>query len=199
MLVEEAKRAFERLTGFRRPAKTALPALVRKRKPATSRFKDDGETPNNPVLPLVVYRNAIVLDRAFDPAAVMEEIFAANGWGDSWRDGVYDFRHFHTMTHEVLGIARGQVKVEFGGAKGKALTLKAGDVAVLPAGTGHRRLSASGDLLVIGAYPDQGKYDEPRPNEVDHLKARAAITKVRRPKADPLYGRDGPLLSLWKS
>jgi uncharacterized protein YjlB len=38
------------------------------------------------------------------------------------------------MTHEVLGIARGEVKVEFGGAKGNAITLKAGDVAILPAG-----------------------------------------------------------------
>jgi len=103
------------------------------------------------------------------------------------------------MTHEVLGIARGQLKVEFGGAKGKALTLKAGDVAVLPAGTGHRRLSPSRDLLVVGAYPGQGKYDEPRPDEVDHVKARASIAKVRCPRADPLYGRDGPLLSLWKS
>src|SRR5438874_5104902 len=110
MFVEEAKRAFERLTGFRRPAKNALPALVRKRKPAAFRFKDDGETPNNPVLPLIVYRNAVVLDPAFDPAAVIEDIFAANGWGDSSRNGVYEFRHFHNMTHEVLGNARGQVK-----------------------------------------------------------------------------------------
>ena len=99
----------------------------------------------------------------------------------------------------VTGGRRIKGEIPISGAKGKALTLKAGDIAVLPAGTGHRRLSASGDLLVIGAYPEQGKYDEPRPNEVDHAKARAAIAKVRCPKADPLYGRDGPLLSLWKS
>jgi uncharacterized protein YjlB len=199
VFIEEAKRIVERMTGFGRPRKAALPDLIRKRKPLMRHFLDDGETPNNPVLPLVLFRNAVVLNGEYDPAAVIEEIFAANGWGDSWRDGVYEFRHFHTMTHEVLGIARGEVKVEFGGAKGKAITLKAGDVAILPAGTSHRRLSASRDLLVVGAYPKHGKYDEPRPGEIDHDKAREAIAKVKRPATDPLYGRNGPLTSLWKS
>ena len=196
MFIEEAKRIVERMTGIRRPTKEALPDLVRKRKGTTSRFRDDGVTPNNPVLPLVLYRNAVVLNQSYDPAAVIEEIFASNRWCDSWRNGVYDFRHFHTMTHEVLGIARGHVKVEFGGAKGKEITLKAGDVAVLPAGTSHRRVSASTDLLVVGAYPRQGKYDEPRPGEIDPDNARAAVSKVKCPKTDPLYGRTGPLLSL---
>lgn len=198
MLVEEAKRVFERITGFGRPRSRDLKALVRKRKPLTFRFRDDGETPNNPALPLVLFRNVVVLDGRYDPAAVIEEVFAGHGWGGSWRNSVYDFRHFHTMTHEVLGIARGSVKVEFGGAKGKVISLKAGDVAVLPAGIGHRRISASKDLLVVGAYPKTGKYDEPRPDEVDYDTARAAIGRVKCPSADPVYGRDGPLLSSWE-
>lgn len=33
-----------------------------------------------------------------------------------------DFLHFHTHTHEVLGIARGTVRAEFGGDKGKILS-----------------------------------------------------------------------------
>jgi uncharacterized protein YjlB len=116
---------------------------VRDRKPVTFRFRDDGATPNNPDLPLVIYRNAVVLDGSFDPAAVFEAIFAANHWCDSWRNGIYDFLHFHSMTHEVLGIARGAAKVRFGGAKGRVVNLKAGDVVVLPAGTGHCRVSAT--------------------------------------------------------
>ena len=97
----------------------------------------------------------------------------------------------------MLGIARGWVKVRFGGAKGKLLTLNAGDVAVLPAGTGHCRVSKSRNLLVVGAYPPGGRYDEPRPEQTDGGKVRAAIAKVPMPQADPVYGSEGPLISIW--
>ena len=196
-VVEELKRIVEKLTGIGRPARGTVERLVRPRKPELLRFRDDGEMPNNPRLPLMVYRAAVRLDRGYDPAAVFEEIFARHGWRDSWRDGVYDFLHFHSATHEVLGIARGRVTMRFGGAKGRSLTLAAGDVVVLPAGTGHRRIRASRDLLVVGAYPAGGSYDEPRPEEVDPDEARASIAKVKLPRHDPVYGTDGPLAGLW--
>jgi uncharacterized protein YjlB len=94
---------------------------------------------------------AVDLDGRHDPAAVIEDLFEANGWGDTWRDGIYDYVHYHSRIHEVLGISRGTGRVRFGGRKGRIFTLKAGDVAILPAGTGHQRLSASDDFLVIGA------------------------------------------------
>ena len=78
------------------------------------RFEDDGETPNNPRLPLVVYRAAVNLAGEHDPAAPFERAFARHGWSDGWRNGIYPFLHFHTATHEVLGIARGRATVEFG-------------------------------------------------------------------------------------
>ena len=162
------------------------------------RFEDDGETPNNPRLPLVVYRAAVALAGERDPALPFERAFAKHGWGDGWRNGIYPFLHFHTGTHEVLGIARGRATVEFGGANGKALVVEAGDVVVLPAGTGHRRLSASGDLLVVGAHPKNGSFDQKRPGQVDHTKATAAIADVPLPEMDPVHGRTGPLLQLWK-
>jgi uncharacterized protein YjlB len=161
-------------------------------------FKDDGETPNNPHLPMVVYRRALSLDGARDPAVPFERAFAAHGWTDGWRNGIHPFLHFHTVAHEVLGIARGTATVEFGGANGKALVVEAGDVVVLPAGTGHRRLSASGDLLVVGAYPRNGSIDQQRPGQIDHAKATAAIADVPLPEMDPVHGRTGPLLQLWK-
>jgi uncharacterized protein YjlB len=196
-VVEELKRIVGKLTGIGRPARGKLDRLVRLRKPELFRFRDDGETPNNPRLPLVVYRGAVRLDRGYDPAAIFEETFARHGWRDSWRDGVYDFLHFHTATHEVLGIARGRVTVQFGGAKGCNITLAAGDVVVLPAGTGHRRIRASRDLLVVGAYPAGGSYDEPRPEEADHARALASIAKVKLPLKDPVYGAEGALGRLW--
>jgi uncharacterized protein YjlB len=163
------------------------------------RFEDDGETPNNPRLPLVVYRAAVKLVGEHDPAAPFERAFAKHGWSDGWRNGIHPFLHFHTATHEVLGIARGRATVEFGGAKGQALTVEAGDVVVLPAGTGHRRIEASGDLLVVGAYPRNASFDQKRPGQVDHKKAVAAIARVPMPEMDPVHGREGPLATLWKS
>lgn len=199
MILEDAKRAIEKLTGIGRPPRGALAGLVRQRVAHPYRFKDDGRTPNNPRFALLLYRSPVRLRAGLDPAAMFEDLFAANGWGDSWRNGVYDFLHFHTNTHEVLGIARGWVRVQLGGGKGRALRLKAGDVVVLPAGTGHRRLAASRDLLVVGAYPRSvGAYDQPNPDEIDPAQARAAIAKVRRPARDPVYGKDGPLLKEWR-
>jgi uncharacterized protein YjlB len=196
-VVEDLKRLVEKLTGFGRPARRDVRRLARPRPPELLRLRDDGETPNNR-LPVLVYRGALRLDEAFDPAAVFEETFAAHGWRKAWRDGVYDFLHFHTATHEVLGIARGTVTVELGGAHGRRVRLEASDVVVLPAGTGHRRLRASKDLLVVGAYPATGRYDEPRPGEVDHGRALAAVARVKLPRQDPVYGAEGPLVELWR-
>jgi uncharacterized protein YjlB len=179
--------------------KAGISPAVKKESLHLLRFKDDGETPNNVRFPMILYRSPVKLRHGFDPAAILEELFEANGWKESWRDGMYDFLHFHTHTHEVLGIACGTVSAEFGGSKGKALDLKAGDVVILPAGTGHRRLKASKDLLIVGAYPaNSGNYDEPKPADVSHSEALASIARVRVPRADPVYGKDGPLKRLWR-
>ena len=99
---------------------------------------------------------------------------------------------------EVLGIARGTATVEFGGGAGETVELQAGDVAILPAGTGHRRLSCSRDLLVVGAYPADGCVDQHRPAQVSHDKAVADVAKTPLPQQDPMFGSDGPLKALWK-
>src|SRR5258706_16030712 len=79
----------------------------------------------------------------------------------------------------------------------KALRLKAGDVVVLPGGTGHQRLAGSKDLLVVGAYPPFGRYDECRSSAAEHDRALATIPKVALPRRDPVYGRGGPPTRLW--
>jgi uncharacterized protein YjlB len=197
-LLEDLKKMAEKVTGWSRPTRRALEGLIRERKANTFRFKDDGIIPNHPQWPLVIYRGAVRLPHDLDPAAVFEDLFESNEWGDSWRDGIYDYAHYHSRIHEVLGIARGGGKVQFGGHRGRIVRLKAGDVAVLPAGTGHQRLSASKDFLVIGAYPPSGKYDECTSSE-DHKRALTTIPKVGRPRRDPVYGAKGPLLRAWPS
>ena len=196
-LLEDAKKIAEQITGWRRAPKPELDKFVRQRKPHRWCFKDDGIIPNHPHWPLVIYRSPVRLSPDFDSAAVFEDLFARNGWRDSWRAGIYDFLHYHSRIHEVLGIARGSVRVQFGGTKGRIFTLKAGDVAILPAGTGHRCIGAT-DLLVVGAYPAAGTYDECRPAVRNHDRAVKTVLKVPRPRKDPVYGRDGPLLKLWR-
>src|SRR6185369_4129203 len=106
--------------------------------PLVSVFADDGAVPNNP-LPFLVYRGAIDVARVRDAAAAIEKMFDDNGWGHGmWRNGIYPFVHYHSQIHEVLGIAKGQARVRFGGRNGAEIDVEPGDVAVLPAGTGHQ-------------------------------------------------------------
>lgn len=195
---EALKRTFERLTGVARPSRRDAASRLTPRKAWLFRFEDDGTVPNNPALPFVRYRGAVDVSDAADPAAVFEQLFEANGWGGSWRNGIYDYVHYHPRTHEVLGVASGEARVRFGGAKGRVVRLKAGDVAILPAGTGHEALSATKDLVVVGAYPPDGEYEEFEGSTQEHDRAVDMIPKVPLPRKDPVYGADGPLLKVWR-
>ena len=130
---------------------------------------------------LLILRRAVGLPRSVDPAAVFEDIFERNGWED-WRDGVYDYLHYHSRIHEVMGIARGTAKVRFGGKYGRTFKLSAGDVAILPAGTGHQCISASRSFLAVGAYPPLGTYDERIPTKAKHSRDVTRVRRVARPR-----------------
>lgn len=167
--------------------------------PLTFYFKDDGAVRNNR-LPMLVYKGAVDVAQSANPEREIEALFAENGWGYSqWRNGIYPFVHYHSMIHEVLGIARGHARVRFGGNQGEVLALGPGDVAVLPAGTGHQRLSNDAGLVVIGAYPPQGTYNLCRVAKAEHDAAVQTIPQVPVPSSDPVLGRHGPLPVLWKS
>ncbi len=197
-VLELGKNVLERVTGWQRPAKSDLDRLSRPRKPTTFHFKDDGLIPNHPHWPMIVYRSVIRTPKDLDPAAIFEDVFEHNGWSDSWRNGIYDYVHYHSRIHEVLGIARGWGKVRFGGKYGRTLRLKGGDCAILPAGTGHQRLDTSDDFLVVGAYPSGGTYDECTSSE-DHERAVKTILEVAKPRKDPVFGAKGPLAAAWKA
>jgi uncharacterized protein YjlB len=159
-------------------------------------FADDGLVPNNP-MPFLIYKGAVALDRGH-PEASIERLFGANGWGAMWRNGVYDFLHYHATVHEVLGVARGHARVRFGGDNGKTFEISAGDVAILPAGTGHQCLDATSDFSVVGAYPPGPPMDLVRPTPENHAKALKTIPRVALPNTDPVRGEGGPLVKLWK-
>jgi uncharacterized protein YjlB len=173
--------------------------LTRPAEPLALLFADDGSIPNNPRLPFLVYRGGIDLSGTPHPENVIEKTFARHGWGDMWRNGIFPYVHYHSMIHEAMGIARGRAKVRFGGADGKVIDLIAGDVAVLPAGTGHQCLWAAPELLVIGAYPKTGTYNLSRGSKAEHAKALKSIPKVPLPASDPVHGENGPLTRLWQA
>ena len=155
--------------------------------PLTIVFADDGLVPNNP-MPFLVYKGAIDVANAH-PEKTIEGLFGANGWGEMWRNGVYDYLHYHATVHEALGVARGHARVRFGGDHGQEFEIAAGDVAILPAGTGHQCLSASADFCVVGAYPPGPRMHVTRPTPENHAKALKTIPEVKLPKTDPVLGR----------
>jgi uncharacterized protein YjlB len=161
-------------------------------------FEDDGRVPNSR-LPVILYRAAIEPGRA-DPALAFEQRFARNDWTASWRWSVYTFHHYHSTSHEVLGIAAGRATLRLGGRNGRDFKVEAGDVIALPAGTGHKRVEASPDFLVVGAYPEGRARDLIKPyatNAATHDRALQRIAALPRPKFDPVQGKDGAVLRLW--
>ena len=168
------------------------------RDPLTFRFDFDGEVPNSPY-PALVYKAARDLSGGKDPEDEVESLFKQNGWGrDMWRDGVYPYVHYHPKIHEALGVARGSAILRIGGDRGETLPVEAGDVLVLPAGTGHQRLSATDDFCVIGAYPPEGEYSLCRAGDRDaYTRGLQSAPGVPVPNSDPVHGAGGPLCQIW--
>jgi uncharacterized protein YjlB len=160
-------------------------------------LSDDGIIPNNARLPLIHYRQALILRRlGREPERAFEALFASNGWRGAWVDGIYDFHHYHSTAHEVLGLARGFAAVQFGGAQGPVIDLDAGDAVVIPAGVGHCLLHGH-DLLVVGAYPEGQDWDLCHATATDRAKALENVPWVPLPALDPVFGASGPVLALW--
>lgn len=165
--------------------------------PEQFRFDDDGIFPNS-VLPLLVYRKALTADGQ-DPASLLEERFANNDWCNSWRNGVYSFVHYHSTTHEILGVYCGVATLRLGGEHGRNLDVHFGDVIVIPAGVGHQKLDASSDFAVVGAYPNGRDWDLLRGLPGERPKSDHTIASLPIPDYDPIYGANGPLRQIWKS
>src|SRR3979490_1839564 len=92
--------------------------------PHSVTFKDDGTIPNSRY-PVLLYHNVTEI-KGSDPASQVQQLFAVNNWTNSWRNGIYTYHHYHSTSHEVLGVYRGSVTVRLGGEQGQNFTVQAG-------------------------------------------------------------------------
>jgi uncharacterized protein YjlB len=159
-------------------------------------LSDDGTIPNSR-LPLLVYQQAVPLAGA-DPPAAIEATLQIHGWGGGWRNGIFPYHHYHSTAHEVLVVYGGSARVQFGGEAGIVASVAAGDVVIIPAGVGHKKLGGTADFGVVGAYPRGQAWDICYGRAGERPRADENIAHVPLPSADPVFGREGPLLAHWR-
>lgn len=157
--------------------------------------KAEGGVPNNP-LPVIIYHR-VIPPNVVDNADYLEHLFSTNGWPPQWRYGIYTFTHFHSNTPEALGVFSGSAKVQIGGEKGSIIEVNVGDVLLLPAGVGHKQISADDNFMMVGAYPPNTTADLCH-DEPSKLAARIkAVAKVPLPETDPVTGHSEGSMLLW--
>ncbi len=122
--------------------------------------------------------------------------FARHQWTGNWVDGIFDYWHFHVTGPEVLGCVAGDARVGFGGDSGVDGDVRAGDVVVIPAGVGHKRLSDKhAGFTVVGGYPPRQWGEIAGPGDIDRDEARRRIAGLALPASDPVSGNEGPLVT----
>ena len=172
-------------------------AIVNKKaRVITHRLKENGNFPNSRI-PVLIYQGALNLP-ASDPAAAVEAVVHANRWGNDWRNGIFDYHHYHSTAHEALLVYGGSAKVQLGGEGGVTETINAGDVISIPAGVGHRNLGSTSDFHVVGAYPPDQNVDMKYGRPGERPGADQNIARLGMPATDPVFGGDGPLLEHWR-
>jgi uncharacterized protein YjlB len=163
---------------------------------STQLIQENGKFPNNPDLPVIIYKN-VFSDSAEKLADQLEKIFKKNHWTDAWRNGIYEYPHYHSTAHEVLGISQGYVVLELGGPDAFKFRLNKGDVVVLPAGVSHKNIECSKDFEVVGAYPKGQQYDLLTGKPGEKEQALKNISAVPLPETDPVLGKEGGISEKW--
>lgn len=155
-------------------------------------FRDDGEIPNNEILPLVIYPGILndFIDR-------MNKVFLRKGWDGIWIGSVFDYHHYHSTAHEVLGVVSGHAIIQFGGKHGREIKVSPGDVVMIPAGVGHKNNGSTQDFRVVGGYPEGQDRDLCTGDPSERPEVLHNIRAVPLPTTDPVFGEKGKLLDLW--
>ncbi|MGI8951031.1 MAG: cupin domain-containing protein [Chitinophagaceae bacterium] len=152
----------------------------------------------NSYLPVLIYKNAFQLSDN-DNAEKIEDIFIANNWGNCWQDGIFNYQHYHSITHEVLAVYTGECNLQLGGENGISTNISKGDVVIIPAGLAHKNLASSHNFKCIGAYPKGLSYDIKLGKPEEKQEAEQNIKQVLLPETDPVFGKHGLLFEYWKN
>jgi len=155
-------------------------------------LNEDERYPNNATLPLLIYKNVLTVS----DANAVEQLFADNDWRNAWKDDIYTYHHYHSNTHEVLGVFSGHCIVQFGGDHGITEELRVGDVVIIPAGVAHKKIAGE-NFTCVGAYPGGAEYNLRFGASGELEQSRKDIKKVPMPEKDPVFGKGGPLKSYW--
>ena len=169
--------------------------LARSFPPEMLHFTDDGKIPNSK-FPLLLYHDTLPKGHAQPDRWYLKQ-FADNNWTNAWTNGIYGFHHYHSTSHEVLGIFSGSAVLHLGGEKGKKVEVVKGDIVVIPAGVGHKNIK-SNDLGVVGAYPGGRDWDLLRGEKGERPKADENIRALPIPRTDPFLGKKNGLTDVWR-
>jgi uncharacterized protein YjlB len=156
---------------------------------------DDGIFPNN-VLPVLLYKNVLKLPFLF-PGDFIKNIFERNNWSNAWKAGIFTYHHYHSNTHEVLGVYKGKTKIVLGGESGNLIEIQKGDVLIIPAGVAHKNLGSENQVGIIGAYPNGKNYDIKYGRKDERPDADINIENVPIPETDPVWGAFLGVAKIW--
>ena len=164
----------------------------------TLALEQNQNIPNNSKLPVLFYHDVFEFGSSADPAKLIEDVLAANNWGGGWRNGIYNFHHYHSTAHEALGVYSGWAKVQLGGDGSEIVRIEKGDLVVLPAGTAHKRMDSGDGFAVVGVYPNGQIWDMNYGKAEELEAAKENISKVSLPSMDPVFGENGKMFQHWK-
>ena len=159
-----------------------------------------GRIPNTSIQnkPLMIYHQAFNPNKT-SPSAIESHFQSIGVVEPQWRYTMYSTSHFHSTSHEVLGIAAGEAKLCFGhedNPKKVEEVLRKGDVIVMPAGVSHRLLEDLSDgFSMVGCYPKGCNWDMCYGKKGEEGKIDG-IKRVEWFKRDPVYGDEGPVLDV---
>lgn len=159
-------------------------------------LKDDGTFPNSD-LSVLLYKNVLEVPKLF-PALAIAKLFRSNNWSNTWKGGIYEYHHYHSITHEALGMYEGKATLQLGGPKGIEVRVEKGDVLIIPAGVAHKNLDSENAIKCVGAYPNGKDFDMNYGKEGERPKTDKNIARVEIPSSDPVFGTIRGVHRLWE-